>query len=85
MSLSKFLFIFGAIITFCFLATAQRMDSYDKSLEIRRLTREFETLNSRKQELTLLIRTEHERLVLLSKNIGTPLTIGDVVILENTP
>lgn len=85
MSLSKFFFVFGAVITFCFLATAQRMDSYDKTLTIRSLSRELETLNGRKQELTLLIKAERERLVLLSQNMGKPLTAGDVVVLENTP
>lgn len=82
MSLFRFLFILSIMIGYALLFTEQRIESREKKLEISRLMQESETLNARKQELTVLIETERNRLIQQSRNMGTPLSAKDVVNIE---
>ncbi|MGL5722745.1 MAG: hypothetical protein ACRCY4_10135 [Brevinema sp.] len=83
MHLGRFLFGLAIILCLGFLFSAQRMDSYEKTLTIRSLTRDLEQVNSRRQELITLIKAENERLVLQSHNIGVPLAPADVVVFDH--
>jgi hypothetical protein len=67
---------------FALLFTEQRIESREISLEITKLSKDIETLNSRKQELTVLIEQERSRLVKQSRNMGKPLSPKDVLIIK---
>ena len=83
MHLGKFFFTLAIVMFFGLLFSAQRMDSYEKTLTIRSLTRELEQVNSRRQEMITLIKAENDRLVLQSHNIGVPLAPADVVVFDH--
>lgn len=82
MHLGKFFFILGVFICYGLLFSAQRMETREKDNEIKTLTREIELLNARKQELTVLIRDERERLVRQSQKLGVPLSPKDIIIIQ---
>ncbi|MGL5254869.1 MAG: hypothetical protein ACRC9L_07760 [Brevinema sp.] len=82
MNLGRFFFILTIVMCLGLLFSAQRMDSYEKTLTIRALTRELEQVNSRRQELITFIKAENDRLVIQSHNIGVPLAPSDVVVFD---
>ena len=71
----RFFSIFIMLTIFALLFTEQRIESREISLEITKLSKDIETLNSRKQELTVLIEQERSRLVKQSRNMGKPLCL----------
>ncbi len=78
----RFFSIFIMLTIFALLFTEQRIESREISLEITKLSKDIETLNSRKQELTVLIEQERSRLVKQSRNMGKPLSPKDVLIIK---
>lgn len=78
----RFFFVLIVLMIYGLLFTEQRMEYREKTLRITELTQELEVLNARKQELTVLIETERNRLIKQARNIGKPLSPKDIVIVE---
>lgn len=82
MSVFKFFFVLIILMIFGLLFTEQRIESREKTREIIRYTQEFEQLNARKQELTILIELERSRLVTSAQNMGKQLSPKDVIVVK---